>query len=77
MPVYAPEIPEIKTCRDCMKVLTMKRPECVFDTELCALHVEENWSEEIIKAIDILKRNKITAEQYAKTRISCKIKKGG
>lgn len=67
------KIYSIKTCKECAQVMKIERPDFVFDTELCTLHIKPEWSEEVVKAIDLLKKNKITAEQYGKVRVSCKV----
>lgn len=63
---------KIQTCKDCMKILGIERSDFVFNTNLCALHVQADWTEDIIKAISFLKQHKITSEQYDRVRISCK-----
>lgn len=61
---------EFASCRECAEYCGIKNiPEWLFKTELCLVHVNKDWCQAIIEAIDTLKKAKITARMYEENMI--------
>lgn len=60
------------TCEECNKHYGNERIRSyVYKHNICALHVDTEWSENVIEALKFLKESGITAEEYAQVRLSC------
>jgi adenosylcobinamide amidohydrolase len=63
---------EDDTCEECTNHFKIKRiRDYVYKHGLCTHHVNPDWSEDVIEALKILKKNGITREEYEGVRLSC------
>jgi hypothetical protein len=66
-----------KTCKECAAYFGKKDlPDWMVKTELCLVFLNENWSKDVIEAIDTLKKAGISGDQYSSINRSCKVRKG-
>jgi len=64
------KVKDFGSCRECAARLgIVNLPEWMVATELCLVHVNKDWCQAIVEAIDILKKAKITAKMYEEDMI--------